>query len=177
MNKIILDLCEIGEAEVCPEDKIQKVERELNEEEIEWYNANGWQYYTPDLLLPVLGPTIYTSFTDPVVEIFGRRWKIQFLFDYNYEPYEAKGKKVVFSETTEPLTVSDKYKNNRHSHDMQIFGQPVWVQHEYYPAYKGEPCYHLATLETGWGDCGNNNILIACENNEPVKAFFEASCC
>lgn len=180
MREIVLDFREIYEAEAFPKEKLQAVGRELSEDEIEWFNTHGWQYYSDDYLLPVLGETLYLrSGVDPVIEINGKRWKMSFDFDYNYgEAYEAKGKRVVFKETKEPLTKSECNGGNRHGWFMKVFGQPVWVQNEHFPGYKGKPCYHLATLEVGWGDCGNYNILIACdEQGDPTVAFFEASCC
>lgn len=181
MREIALDLKEIYEAEVASKEKLQLMEQELTEEEIEWYNEHGWQYHSEEYLLPTLGETLYLNDdVDPVVEINGKRWKVVFDFNYNYgEVYEAKGKRVIFKETKDPLTKSSVPKSrNRHEWFMQVFGQPVWIQNQYYPAYKGEPCFHLATLEIGWGDSGNFNILIACDKQgDPIVAFFEASCC
>ncbi len=185
MREIVLDLEDIFHAEHIDKEQLQKVEHDLTEEDHEWYNTHGWEWFRPEnhteYLLPELGKPIFLSrnYKDPVVEINGKRWKLLFSFDYNYEPYEAKGKRVIFRETDEPLTKSDR-KPSKHRHDfyMKIFGQPVWVQGEHYPAYKGKPCHHLATIESGWSDCGNWNILIGCnEQGDPEVAYFEASCC
>lgn len=180
MKELILNCECIFDAEAYPKDKLLIVDRELTVEELEWYDVHGWDYYSSDYLLPVLGDTIYLSeFIDPVVEINGKRWKITFDFDYrNHEVYEVGGKRIVFKQTDEPLTVSDCAGGSRHHWYMKLFGQPVWIQTEHYPAYKGKPCCHLATIETRWGDSGNFNILIACDDQgDPAVAFFEASCC
>jgi hypothetical protein len=184
MREITIDLEDVFHAEHINKETLQKVEHDLTEEDHDWYNTHGWKYFRPenhiDYLLPELGETIYLRGScNPVVEINGKRWKLFFDFDWNHEAYEAKGKRVIFRETDEPLTVSDcKPSKNRHDFYMKVFGQPVWVQGEHYIAYKGKPCSHLVTIEVGWGDCGNYNILIGCnEQGDPEVAYFEASCC
>lgn len=58
-----------------------------------------------------------------------------------------------------------------------LFGQPCFIQNEITPRTEHEAARHLATLETGWGDSGNINILFACdEDGVPCAAWFEASC-
>jgi hypothetical protein len=65
-----------------------------------------------------------------------------------------------------------------HGKFLQVFGQPVFIQNPIFPEYEGRSAYHLATLETGWGDSGNINIMIALDaDGVPVQAWFEASCC
>jgi hypothetical protein len=66
----------------------------------------------------------------------------------------------------------------RHPYYVQVFGQPRFVQGEVVPAHEGRCGMALASIETGWGDCGNVVILFACdENGVPCRAWFEASCC
>lgn len=58
------------------------------------------------------------------------------------------------------------------------FGQPKWIQGEWAPLHEGKPVYHLMTLETGWGDAGNENYMVALdEDGWPVAVYWEASCC
>jgi hypothetical protein len=66
----------------------------------------------------------------------------------------------------------------RPPYDMQLFGQPQFIQGEIFPHHNGVLAYHLATLDTDWGDSGNVNILFACNaDGRPCKVWFEASCC
>jgi hypothetical protein len=62
--------------------------------------------------------------------------------------------------------------------DVVVFGQPRFIQNPIFPTHEGRPAMHLMTLETGWGDSGNVNILFACDDNGvPCAAWMEASCC
>jgi hypothetical protein len=61
--------------------------------------------------------------------------------------------------------------------EMQLFGQPQFIQGEIFPVHDGVLAYHLATLNTEWGDLGNVNILFSCDKSgKPCKVWFEASC-
>jgi len=64
-----------------------------------------------------------------------------------------------------------------HGRYLQFFGQPVFIQNSIFPSYNGKSACHLATLDTGWGDSGNVNIMVALDDGVPVKVWFEASCC
>ena len=58
------------------------------------------------------------------------------------------------------------------------FGQPTFLQGSRVPLHEGRPVYHLLTLETGWGDAGNENYMVALDDDGwPVAVYFEASCC
>lgn len=58
------------------------------------------------------------------------------------------------------------------------FGQPQFIQSPVYPVKDGRCAMHLMTLNTGWGDCGNEVILFTVdENGEPDAVWHEASCC
>ena len=58
-----------------------------------------------------------------------------------------------------------------------LFGQPNFLQNEFYPEFQGRPGMALATMDTGWGDSGNENLLFAVDDDGyPVAAWFEASC-
>lgn len=61
---------------------------------------------------------------------------------------------------------------------MTAFGQPNFIQSEVLCGANGKSACHLLTLETGWGDAGNVNILCFLDDNGiPAKAWVEASCC
>lgn len=61
--------------------------------------------------------------------------------------------------------------------DVVLFGQPDWVQSPMYPAFEGRAAYHLMTLNTEWGDCGNINIMVGLDaEGRPARLWFEASC-
>jgi hypothetical protein len=58
------------------------------------------------------------------------------------------------------------------------FGQPVFIQNKDFPVYEGRAAFHLVTFETGWGDCGNENYMVALDGDGyPAAVFHEASCC
>jgi len=63
-------------------------------------------------------------------------------------------------------------------HDVtSAFGQPSFIQGKSYPVYEGRCASHLLTFETGWGDCGNENYMVALDGDGyPVAVFHEASC-
>lgn len=61
---------------------------------------------------------------------------------------------------------------------IRFFGVPDFIQNGIFPALNGVAAQCLAVLETGWGDCGNVNILFACDaDGVPCNVWFEASCC
>lgn len=148
----------------------------ISDEDLEYYELGNWQYYRPDYLLPSLGERLHFSGRQKqiVVEIKGRRYKVEVESDYNEEPYEVDGKSLVLTETDEPLTVEDSCRGW-----YQFFGQPNWIQNKTYPSdLLGNPCHHFLTVENGWGDCGNWNILLGFDKDGvPNIAYFEASCC
>lgn len=163
---------------VCDKEKLEKIEHNLTERDIESYNKLGWEYYHPndliEYLLPELGKDSYFKERYPVVEIKGKKYKVQFESDYRREPWDQKGQTLTLIETDEPLSELIKYYSS-----VKFFGQPRFVQGKHYPLdLMGNPCHHLMTIENGWGDSGNYNILIGFDkNNIPNMAYFEASCC
>ncbi len=61
---------------------------------------------------------------------------------------------------------------------LAVFGQPHFIQREYYPAHKGRPGMNLVCIDTDHGDSGNQNLLFAVdEDGYPVAAWFESSSC
>jgi hypothetical protein len=62
--------------------------------------------------------------------------------------------------------------------EVLLFGKPQWIQNPIFPAFAGKAARCLAVLETGWGDCGNINLLFTQDaNGLPNNVWFEASCC
>lgn len=161
----------------CCKDQLTKVSRELTEEDIEYYERVGWRYFSEEdldtYLLPSLGEPIGFN-VQPVIEIKGKKYQVV-IQDDGREPWDEEGKTLLLIPTTAPLTKGDP--GNRRSF-YNFFGQPTWRQNTYYPTHKGKPCYHLVTVEDGWGDNGNRNILLGFDENDmPEAAYFEASCC
>jgi len=78
---------------------------------------------------------------------------------------------------TEPEKQEVREYLNTDNFEVYAFGQPSFIQGEIYPNYNGKAVYPLLRIENGWGDCGNVNIFVALENNIPVAAYLEASCC
>lgn len=65
-----------------------------------------------------------------------------------------------------------------HPFYCQVFGQPNFIQNEMFPMHKGRMGALLCSIETGWGESGNVNILFACDDDGvPARVWFEASCC
>lgn len=174
-----------------PEQLITEV-RECDEVDCEYFDRVGWKYCTEDFFtdikLPELGKALYFSgkfspYKGVVVDIKGKRYKVSFSEgDYNDEPWDARGKFVTFEPSDEPLSVADRPAPDRFHrgwHNFHVFGQPHWIQNPVYPLdLRGKPCYHLMSIENGWGDSGNYNILIGFDENDvPNVAYFEASCC
>lgn len=186
-------LKEVWEAKRCKPEQLIVVERGMTPADCEYYERIGWdKYRAGDLIetkLPELGDGLYFSgkfsVHEPrgvVVEIKGKRYKVSFSEDYHYEPWKVQGKFVNFEPTDEPLSVPDRPAPDpyhRGWHYLKFFGQPHWIQSAVYPLdLRGNPCYHLMSIENGWGDSGNYNILIGFDENDvPNVAYFEASCC
>lgn len=64
----------------------------------------------------------------------------------------------------------------RHPFYAQVLGQPCFMQGEFFPMHNGRVGSALVSIETGWGDSGNVNILFACDDDGvPCAAWFEAS--
>lgn len=60
--------------------------------------------------------------------------------------------------------------------DVQVFGRPEWIQNSYIPIHEDRTARCLAVLNTGHGDCGNVNLLFACdEQGVPCRVWFESS--
>lgn len=65
-----------------------------------------------------------------------------------------------------------------HRFYAQAFGQPTFIQGETCPEFNGRGTMNLITLETGWGDSGNINLLFGLDDEgRPAALYLEASCC
>jgi hypothetical protein len=145
-------------------------------ERIPFYTADSYSRGTP------AGPPEPEGI---VVAIRGRNYRVSLrvLAGGRDSDHEARGKTLILVPTDEPATPSDvrvaRVATSRSRREYQFFGQPVWVQNAHYPAdLRGEPCSHLVTVENGWGDMGNWNILVGFDaDGVPNVAYFEASCC
>jgi hypothetical protein len=62
--------------------------------------------------------------------------------------------------------------------NFQVFGHPSFIQSSIYPMYKGQMAQCLMVIENDWGDCGNINVMFACDlHGVPAAVWMEASCC
>lgn len=190
---IVLPLQEVSR--LVPELRLEKITYEMTPELIEYYDDIGWSNFSQSALeqivLPSLGePLCFSekfSIQDGLVaEIRGNRFKIIYSEDGIAEAYEVQGKQIQLIPTQEPLSVPDAISYHRehrlvrkaHSFYLQLFGQPNWVQMPMYPAdSEGNPCFHLLTIENGWGDCGNFNIVVGMRDDLPFEAYLIAACC
>lgn len=71
---------------------------------------------------------------------------------------------------------SGTWKLRPHAH-MRFFGTPDFLQGSIFPALNGVAAQCLMVIENDWGDCGNVNLLFACdEKGIPCRVWFEANC-
>jgi hypothetical protein len=163
------------------------VDKELTLEDIEYFEEVGWKDYSSktfvDKLLPELGPVMYFSSkhdleTGIVVDIRGTNYLVQFEENYDDEgEINCNKKRLILTPTNKPITLPDIEPGYRNYY-LKVFGQPTWIQNELYPVdIRGNPCFHFLTIENGWGDSGNYNILLGMAGDVPSEAYFEASCC
>jgi hypothetical protein len=114
-----------------------------------------------------------------VLEIAGRRWLVCRSFDYKGQGYPMGGS-ITFIETDEPvppwkpLVVREGYRPD----SSYYFGQPNFIQNAVFPHHNGKVAFPLMTIESGWGDCGNENVFLALDDSGiPCGLHHEASCC
>jgi hypothetical protein len=194
-GKIELKLRDVGHMGYCPVEDRPSVTREMTPEVCAEYDRLGWHTFREEDLiehpLPEISPPIYFSGRHSlspgtpgiVVGLGGRRFRVHFREEEypGREHWECEGKTLILEETTDPLTKPDggKTGNRRGGHYYKFFGQPMWVQNEYFPlGTRGQLCSHFLTIENEWGDMGNYNILVSLgEDGVPDAALFEASCC
>jgi hypothetical protein len=165
---------------------LEHVERELNNDDFEYYDRVGWKHYRPeyhiDTLLPTFGEPICFKYRNNIVIKIGQQNYKFDLIERDYDkPWSPDGKTLVLTPTDDEPTKPDFVGEPdwRASYYYKFFGQPRWIQGPHHVAdMDGVPLRHLVTIENGWGDSGNYNILIGLdENGVPNLAYFEASCC
>lgn len=95
-------------------------------------------------------------------------------FEEYYEPDLDRARREI---KRHEEAIADGEPAYRPSKD-HAFGQPTFLQDNRVPLHEGKPVYHLLTFETGWGDAGNENYMVALDaDGWPVAIYFEASCC
>ncbi len=111
-----------------------------------------------------------------ILQIGSRRWRVNVHMEY--EDRYPMGGTVHFEETSEPetpfqpLEVREGYRPQGH-----FFGQPYFVQSPVGPEYNGEIVCLLQMIDSDWGDCGNENLFLALDENDiPVGLYHECSC-
>ena len=113
-----------------------------------------------------------------IITLGPRNWKVRFDLGFDNDGVPAGGV-VHFEETTEPESpfvlmapVREGYYPPEH-----FFGQPTFKQFPVVPYYNGVQVALLRTIESGWGDCGNENIFLALdEAGMPAGLYHEYSC-
>ena len=177
---IILFLKHVGEAPIFPLDKLDTVEHELSMEELDRMTPARWRHFDPaDLtehLLPTLGEELRfgSAGNRAVVSIRGRNYRVEIDLQHeNERDWDYGRSRVTLTPTDSPATAPDG------GGDYRFFGQPRWVQGRYFPGdARGGACRHLVTVENGWGDSGNVNILVGLDpDGIPEVGYIEASCC
>ena len=111
-----------------------------------------------------------------VAQIGSKRWEI--LIDTSYDNGHPDGVEVTFEETSKEETPFKTEADINSRQDGKIFGQPCFLQSEEFPHHNGKSAFLLATIESGWGDSGNQNLFIALDENEvPCGIYYEYACC
>jgi len=128
----------------------------------QWFD-NGVFYF------PTLGEPI--GFRDTmdgkVLVINGRNYKIH--LGLKYEDGFPQGGEISFEPTILPPSVGIPTLNSHY------FGQPRFRQGPLFPVFNGKISYPLLTLQTGWGDCGTENIFVGLDNDGIPTALFHES--
>lgn len=89
-------------------------------------------------------------------------------------PGQAKGEETRLKNLQQGLAEGECHF---HPSGTTVFGQPVFIQGDVQPSFNGKSAYHLITFDTGWGDMGNENYMVALDDEGyPCAVFFEASC-
>ena len=132
--------------------------------------------------------------TQFVAKIKDRTYSVQIHFDDWDAPYYSDGS-ITFTETCEDLSPTAllkmeplspegewedgvAYMRPVRAPDVQLYGQPSFIQNPEFPSRNGKPYFPFAVIENGWGDAGNINIFVALDSDDrPIAAHSEASCC
>ncbi len=111
----------------------------------------------------------------PVLEMLGRRWLVSVNFEFTDIP---SGGTITFVEVDTAVTPWVSVDPENDYRDTYWFGQPTFIQSPVFPQYGGRAAYPLLTIESGWGDSGNENVFVAFDpDNTPVGIYHEYSCC
>ena len=111
-----------------------------------------------------------------VILIGGRLYRVRFIpvSDNGGVP---EGGTVEFIPTTDPETYFLPGGPNVRLPYLTFFGHPRFIQTPVFPELNGVCASNLFTLETGWGDAGNLNVVCALDpGGIPAKVWHEASC-
>jgi hypothetical protein len=134
--------------------------------------------------LPEFGPArlFYDGFRlihheGVVVSLGGRLYRVRFIPVGDNGSGAPDGGTVEFIPTTDPQTYHLPGGPNVRLPYLTFFGQPRFIQNPVFPGLDGVCASNLFTLETGWGDAGNLNVLCALDDEGiPAKVWHEASC-
>jgi len=111
-----------------------------------------------------------------VIPIGGRLYRVRFM-PVSHNGGVPEGGSVEFIPTTGHETYYLPGGPNMRLPYLTFFGQPRFIQNPVFPELNGVCASNLFTLETGWGDAGNLNVLCALDQEGiPAKVWYEASC-
>lgn len=110
-----------------------------------------------------------------VVQMGTARYRIRYHAEYqNDVPTSGVAEFIPTSDAETPFTPGN---NSSRRPYLSMFGQPCFIQNPVWPEYQGRCAYHLLTIEDGWGDAGNINVMVALNDQDrPVRVFQEYSC-
>jgi len=114
-----------------------------------------------------------------VISLGGRLYRVRFIpvGAIDHSSGAPDGGTVEFISTTDPETYHLPGGPNVRLPYLTFFGQPRFIQNPVFPDVNGVCASNLFTLETGWGDAGNLNVLCALDKEGiPAKVWHEASC-
>ena len=134
--------------------------------------------------LPEFGPArlFYDGFRlihheGVVVSLGARLYRVRFRPAGDNDSGAPDGGTVEFIPTTDAQTYYLPGGPNVRLPYLTFFGQPRFIQNPVFPGLDGVCASNLFTLETGWGDAGNLNVLCALDGEGiPAKVWHEASC-
>jgi len=143
------------------------------------FHGNDYSVYG----LPEFGPPrfYYDGFRlihrdGVVIALGGRLYRVRFM-PAGQNAGVPDGGVVEFIPTSDPQTYYLPGGPNMRLPHLTLFGQPRFIQSPAFPEFMGACASNLFTLETGWGDAGNLNVLCALnQEGIPARAWHEASC-